>query len=40
MHEGQSDWNETELITLGTGIPFGIGLERLIVVQGKGNPRY
>ena len=40
MHEGQMDWNENELITLGTEIPFRIGLERLIVVQGKGNPRY
>ena len=34
--EGQTDWNENELITLEEGIPFGIGLERLKVVQGKG----
>ncbi len=39
-HEGQMDWNENELITLGTEIPFRIGSEQLIVVQGKGNPRY
>ena len=39
-HEGQTDWNENELITLEEGIPFRIGLEQLKVVQGKGNPRY
>ncbi len=37
-HEGQTDWNENELITLEEGIPFRIGLEQSKVVQGKGNP--